>query len=77
VEVLPPSAEARDLGDGASGCLRLASLRHLEFIRQDRIGVRHLHRQRPNEDFVPSEAERVDGRLALAAIGVGITVTEL
>ena len=46
-------------------------------IRQDRIRVEHYHRDAEGEDFVLTELDRVDGLLALTAIGVEITVAEL
>jgi Uma2 family endonuclease len=77
VEVLSPSTAAYDLGDKASACRKLPSLRHLVLIRQDRIGVEHYHRDAGGEDFVLTEIDRVDDPLALTAIRIELTVAEL
>jgi Uma2 family endonuclease len=77
VEVLSPTTAAYDLGDKASAYRRMPSLRHLVLISQDRIHVEHYHRNAEGEDFVLTELDRVDGLLALTAIGVEISVSEL
>jgi Uma2 family endonuclease len=77
VDVLSPSTAAYDLGDKASAYRKMPSLRHLVLIQQDRIRVEHYHRDAEGEDFTLTEIDRVDGLLALTAIGVEITVAEL
>lgn len=77
IEVLSPSTAAYDLGDKASAYRRMPSLRHLVLIRQDRIRVEHYHRDAEGQDFILTELDRVDGLLALTAIGVEMTVAEL
>ena len=55
----------------------MPSLRHLVLIRQDVIRIEHYHRGAEGEDFILTELDRVDGLLALTAIGVDMTVSEL
>lgn len=77
IEVLSPSTASHDLGDKASAYRRLPSLRHLVLVRQDRVGVQHFHREEAGRDFSLTEIDTVDGRLVLAAIGVGMDLATL
>lgn len=77
VEVLSPSTASYDLGEKAAAYRRLPSLRHLVFVRQDRVAVQHLHRAGAGEEFTLTDLDRVDGRIALAAVGVEVSVADL
>jgi Uma2 family endonuclease len=77
IKVLSPSTAAYDLGDKATAYRSVPSLRHLVLISQDRILVGHYHRGDEEDDFVLTELDRVDGVLALSAIGLEIPVSEL
>ena len=77
VEVLSPSTAAYDLGDKASAYRRAPSLRHLVFVHQHRVGVKHYHRDVEGQDFTLSELDRVDDILALTSIGVEVSLVEL
>lgn len=77
IEVLSPSTASYDLDEKASAYRRIASLRHLVFVRQERVSVQHLHRDAGGEDFTLTDLDRIDGILDLAAIGVGIILAEL
>lgn len=77
VEVLSPSTASYDLTHKATIYRRLPSLRHLVFIHQDRIGVQHFHRDAEGRDFTLTDLGRVNDVLALAAIGVEVTVAAL
>ena len=61
----------------ASAYRKLPSLRHLVLIGQDRIQRRALSSERRGNRLRADRARRVDGLLALTAIGVGITLSEL
>ena len=76
-EVLSPATAAYDLGDKASAYRKMPSLRHLVLVSQDRIRVEHYHRSIDGTDFVLTEVDRVDGLLALTAIGLEIPLSEL
>ena len=77
VEVLSPSTAAYDLGAKAEAYRRLPSLRHLAFLHGDRIAAQHFHRAAAGDEFALTEIARVDGRLALDAVGVEIVMAEL
>lgn len=77
IEVLSPSTASYDLNDKATAYRRLPSLRHLVFVRQDRIGVQHFHREAASQEFALTEIDRVDGVLRLTAVGVEVGVAEL
>jgi Uma2 family endonuclease len=77
VEVLSPSTAAFDLGDKASAYRKLPSLRHLVLVHQDRIGVRHYHRDAEGEEFALTELDRIDEPLRLTAIDLDLSLAEI
>ena len=77
IEVLSPSTEARDRGEKAFLYRRIASLRHLVLVRQDRIGVEHYHRTDDTADFTLTDLDRLDDVLALDAIELRLPLVDL
>ena len=77
VEVLSPSTAVHDLGDKAEAYRRIPTLRHLVLIHQDRVSVKHYHRNAEGQDFTLTELGRVGDVLALTAISVEIVLAEL
>jgi Uma2 family endonuclease len=77
IEVLSPTTQSYDLGDKARAYRKLASLRHLVFVRQDKIAVQHFYRAEAGEEWRLTEIDRVDVPLRLTAVGVEIGMPEL
>lgn len=68
IEVLSPSTEAYDRGEKFARYRALESLQEYVLIAQDRAQIERYARQ-PNNDWVLSETQRLDGVIPLRSIG--------
>jgi len=76
IEVLSPSTEAADRGWKGDHYRPIASLQEYLIVWQDEARVLH-HRRQGDREWLLTEAEGLDARVALAAIGMELPLSQI